>query len=203
MLVVQAVFGVFHHFELAHQLNRRNHLLRIYSTWPWARLKREGLPRELVRTHALLHTAGYLLRQTPLYTPAVDARLSDWTSHGFDAWLRRRIEPCDALIAISGAGQTTGPLVQARGGKFICDRGSTHQRYQNEVLAEEYKRWKIPGGDAPASIVRREEALYAMADAITVPSSVAQRSFVAMGVAPEKLHVIPYGVRLDRFSPAA
>jgi glycosyltransferase involved in cell wall biosynthesis len=203
MRVTQAVFGVFHHFELAHQLNRRNHLLRIYSTWPWARLKREGLPRELVRTHALLHTTGYLLRQTPLYTPAVNARLSDWTSHSFDSWLRRHVEPCDALIAISGAGLTTGPLVQARGGKFICDRGSTHQRHQDQVVAEEYRRWKVPCGDAPTGIARREEAIYAMADAITVPSSVAQQSFVAMGVAPEKLHVIPYGVRLDRFSPAA
>ena len=50
MEVIQAVFGVFHHFELAHQLERRGHLKRIYSTWPWARLKREGLSRELVRT---------------------------------------------------------------------------------------------------------------------------------------------------------
>jgi hypothetical protein len=132
MQVIQAVYGVFHHFELAHQLHTRHHLRRIYSTWPWARLKREGLPRELVRTFPPVHTADTLLRRTRFYTPALDARLNQWNSLSFDAWTRRVVEPCDAFIAISGAGLTTGPKVQAAGGKFICDRGSTHQRFQDQ-----------------------------------------------------------------------
>ena len=201
MRIVQAVFGVFHHFELAHQLHARHHLRRIYSTWPWARLKREGLPRELVRTFPLVHTADYLLRRTPLYSAALDARFNQWNSDSFDRWLRTKIEPCDALIAISGAGLTAGPKVQADGGKFICDRGSTHQRIQDEVLAEEHRRWNVPFREPAAHIVRREEGIYAIADAITVGSNVARRSFLAQGIAPEKVHVIPYGVRLDKFAP--
>jgi glycosyltransferase involved in cell wall biosynthesis len=51
--------------------------------------------------------------------------------------------------------------------------------------------------------VAREEAEYAQADAITVPSGFALRSFVEMGVPQEKLHRIPYGVRLDRFQRVA
>ena len=47
----------------------------------------------------------------------------------------------------------------------------------------------------------REENIYAVADAITVPSSAARRSFLSMGVPAEKVHVIPYGVRLEQFSP--
>jgi glycosyltransferase involved in cell wall biosynthesis len=201
MEVIQAVFGVFHHFELAHQLHRRGHLRRIYSTWPWARLKREGIPRELVRTFPLVHTADYLLRRTPLYSAALDGRFNEANSLTFDAWMRLTIERCDALIAISGAGLTTGPRVQAMGAKFICDRGSTHQRFQNEVLAEEHRRWKVPYIEPPDHILRREEAIYTAADAITVPSSAARRSFEQMGISPAKLHVIPYGVRLDKFRP--
>ena len=202
MQIVQAVFGVFHHFELAHQLHRRNHLRRIYSTWPWARLKREGLPRTLVRTFPPVHTADYLLRRTRFYSPAIDARFNEWNSDSFDGWLRRRIEPCDALIAISGAGLTAGPLVQSRGGKFICDRGSTHQRFQDEVLAEEYRRRQLRYTPPPVHILRREERIYAAADAITVPSTIARQSFIQMGVDAGKVHVIPYGVRLDKFIPA-
>ena len=202
MQVIQAVYGVFHHFELAHQLHRRNHLRRIYSTWPWARLKREGLPHELVRTFPLVHTADYLLRRSHFYSAAIDARFNEWNSLSFDAWTRRVIEPCDAFIAISGAGQTTGPKVQGAGGKFICDRGSTHQRFQDEVLAEEYRRWKVPYTQPAAHILRREEAIYAIADAITVPSTVARRSFLAKGLSAEKVHAIPYGVRLDKFAPS-
>lgn len=201
MQVIQAVYGVFHHFELAHQLHQRGHLRRIYSTWPWARLKREGIPRELVRTFPLVHTADYLLRRTPFYSASMDSRFNEANSLTFDAWTRLTIEPCDAFIAISGAGLTTGPKVQAMGAKFVCDRGSTHQRFQNEVLAEEHRRWQVPYIEPPAHIVRREEAIYAIADAITVPSTAARRSFEQMGVSPSKLHVIPYGVRLDRFTP--
>ena len=200
MQIVQAVYGVFHHFELAHQLHRRGHLRRIYSTWPWARLKREGLPRELVRTFPLIHTTDYLLRRTPLYSPWVDSRFNEWNSLVFDAWLRKNLEPCDALIAISGAGQTAGPQFQAAGGKFICDRGSTHQRFQDQVMADEYARWHIPHPPPPAHILAREEAIYAAADAITVPSAVARHSFLQMGTPPEKVRIIPYGVRLDRFA---
>ena len=201
MQIVQAVYGVFHHFELAHQLHARGHLRRIYSTWPWARLKREGLPRDLVRTFPYIHTADYLLRRTPLYSAWLDSHFNEWNSLAFDAWLSHNLEPCDALIAISGAGQTAGPKFQAAGGKFICDRGSTHQRFQDQVLADEYARWNIPFPTPPAHIVAREEAIYATADAITIGSNSAFRSFVEMGVQPEKLHVIPYGVRLDRFAP--
>lgn len=201
MQIVQAVFGVFHHFELAHQLHARKHLRRIYSTWPWARLKRDGLPRELVSTFPLVHTADYLLRRTPLYSAALDARFNQWNSDSFDRWLRAKIDPCDAFIAISGAGLTAGPKVQAAGGKFICDRGSTHQRFQDAVLAEEHRRWNVPYITPAAHIVRREEAIYAIADAITVPSNVARRSFLAQGIEAEKVHVIPYGVRLDKFTP--
>jgi glycosyltransferase involved in cell wall biosynthesis len=202
MQITQAVFGVYHHFELAHQLQRRNHLRRIYSTWPWARLRREGLPRQFVRTFPPVHTLDTLLRGTPLYSSALSGCFNQWVSDSFDVWLCSNIEPCDALIAISGAGLTNGPLVQSRGGKFICDRGSTHQRFQDGVMAAEYLRWGLPYSAPPAHILRREEAIYALADAITVPSHVALRSFLAHGVPAEKLHVIPYGVRLDKFTPA-
>src|ERR1700686_665899 len=101
MRIVQAVFGVFHHFELAHQLHRRGHLQRIYSTWPWARLQREGLPRELVGTFPLLHTTEYLLGRSRAVSPAVLSRLASWNTHSFDRWTALHLPPCDAFIAIS------------------------------------------------------------------------------------------------------
>jgi glycosyltransferase involved in cell wall biosynthesis len=199
MRIVQAVFGVFHHFELAHQLHRRGHLRKIYSTWPWARLKREGLPHALVGTFPLLHTTDYLLGRTRFYPRALSIAINRINALAFDEYTRRVIPPCDAFIGISGSGLLTGQLVQRRGGKFVCDRGSTHQRFQDDANRQEYQRWNVPLPLPAPHIVAREEAIYAAADAITVPSSVARRSYLRMGIAPEKVHVIPYGVRLDRF----
>jgi alpha-maltose-1-phosphate synthase len=200
MKVTQAVFGVFHHFELAHQLHLRGHLQKIYSTWPWARLKREGLPRALVASFPLVHTTDYLLNRTGLHSQRLSSRMNAWTALSFDRWTNSRIAPCDAFIAISGAGLLTGRKVQSHGGIFICDRGSTHQRFQEKVVADEHSRWNLPPPLSKPHITIREEEIYATADAITVPSTVASRSFLQMGLAPEKVHVIPYGVRLDQFT---
>jgi starch synthase len=200
MQIVQAVFGVFHHFELARELERRGHLEVIYSTWPWARLKREGLDHAKVKTFPWLHTSEMLLLRSQLNSRWLRDQIGYANALAFDEWTLRRIPPCDAFVAISGAGLKTGRLVQQRGGKFICDRGSSHQRYQEQLVADEYRRW---GVDLPISDIRdtlREEQIYEAADAITVPSRFAARSFIESGIPAEKLRVIPYGVRLERFT---
>ena len=205
MRIVQTVFGVFHHFALARELDRRGHLQRLYSTWPWARLRREGLPHDLVETFPALHMGELLASRAGLDRLA--AHLGVANALAFDRWtlsrLQRFPQPPDALIGISGSSLASGQWLQQHGGIFVCDRGSTHQRFQQDILSEEYALW---GVDRPISDPRdtvREEAIYAQADAITVPSSIALRSFLQMGVPPAKLHLIPYGVQIDAFHPTA
>jgi alpha-maltose-1-phosphate synthase len=205
MRVAQAVFGVFHHFELARQLEERGHLDRVYSTWPWARLKREGLPHSRVETYPWIHLPDYLLSRYGLMPRWLSNNLGVQTTLTFDRWTDRQLDrhPVDALIAISGAGLQTGRHLQQRGGVYICDRGSSHQRYQAEINREECKRWNLALEMSDERDTRREEEIYATADAITIPSTYARRSFEQMGVPAEKLHVIPYGVRLERFAKVA
>jgi glycosyltransferase involved in cell wall biosynthesis len=205
--VSQAVFGVFHHFELAHQLRRYNYLQTVYSTYPWRRLQREKLPHTYVETFPWIHGPLAGLARFGLYPSPWTEHLDYWNALAFDRWMTRRIArssaPCDALIAISGAGLRAGAVVQARGGKYICDRGSTHARYQWKLLSEEHQRWGAPLDIYDPRDTEREEQQYAQADSIVVPSSFAARSFVEEGIPAEKLRVIPYGVRLDAFQSAA
>jgi starch synthase len=207
--ISQTVFGVFHHFELAREMELRGHLERVYSTWPWARLKREGLAHERVETYPWIHVLEYAAGRSPVPVPWLTDELGYRNALSFDRWTLRKMQKrarqsgrVDALIGLAGSGLSTGRWLQSEGGKFICDRGSTHQRYQEQVVSEEYRRW---GVNIPVSDIRdtlREEEIYAMADAITVPSHFAERSFVEMGVPAEKIKVIPYGVRLEAFQPA-
>jgi alpha-maltose-1-phosphate synthase len=203
MRVSQGVFGVFHHFELARELDRRGHLDTVYSTWPWARLKREGLPHSKVASFPWLHLPETLLSRTGLMPQWLFDQLSYQNALRFDDWTNRRMGAVDAFIGISGAGLKTGRTLQQRGGVFLCDRGSSHQRYQEAILTDEFRRWGLEPPITDPRVVIREEAIYEAADAITVPSSFSRRSFLEMGVAPEKLHVIPYGVRLEAFSKVA
>ncbi len=199
MQIVQATFGVFHQFELANQLLQRGHLRKIYSTWPWLRLKREGVPRQYVGTFPWVQTPDYLLDRYRWYPAPISLWMKRVNPIAFDYWTRMVVPECDAFIGIAGAGPMTGAKVKQRGGKFVCDRGSTHKRFQEEIIAEEFARWGVPFTPEAPHIVVREEEMYATADRITVPSTVAQRSFIAMGVPKEKVEVIPYGVRLEKF----
>jgi alpha-maltose-1-phosphate synthase len=205
MRIVQTVFGVFHHFELARQLHRRGHLQRIYSTWPWMRLKREGMPRELIETFPWIHTSETLMQRFGISHPWSLDQMSYANTLTFDSWTSRRLrripasDAPDVLIGISGSSLKAGRELQARGGRFICDRGSSHQRFQEIIVSEEYRRWNVTRRVSDPRDTLREEQIYAIADAITVPSSFAARSFLQMGVPSSKVHVIPYGVRLEQF----
>jgi alpha-maltose-1-phosphate synthase len=121
----------------------------------------------------------------------------------FDSWVASRIETCDAFVALSGSGLKTGGVVQSRGGKYICDRGSSHIRFQNTIVNEEYARWGFTTEACDPRIIAREEAEYARADAITVPSEFARSTFLETGLPAAKVHKIPYGVRLERFRRTA
>ena len=205
MRIVQTVFGVFHHFALARELDRRGHLQRLYSTWPWARLKREGLPHSLIQTYPWFHMAE--LAASRAHLPSLADRLGYANALAFDRWTMRRLQqlpqPPDALIAISGSSLLTGQWLQQHGGVFICDRGSTHQRFQQDILSQEFALWGVSRPVSDPRDTAREEAIYAQADAITVPSSIALRSFLQMGVPAAKLHLIPYGVQLRDFHPTS
>ena len=210
MQIVQTVFGVFHHFELARELEHRGHLRRVYSTWPWARLKREGLTHDRVETFPWLHVPEYLAARAPVDLTWLRDPLGYANAVAFDRWTEHRLvreqktqSKIDALIGISGSSLRAGALIQRNGGVFICDRGSTHQRYQEQLLAGEFRRWGVHTPPSDPRDTRREEAIYAACDAITVPSTMAARSFADMGVPPGKVHVIPYGVRLENFRPTA
>lgn len=197
--VVQAVSGAFHHFDLARELDQRGDLKCIYSTFPWRRLQREGVPRNKVRTFPWIHTLQFVLAGRGLIPARLNQHLTWARVHSFDAWITRTLPRCDAFIAISGSGLRAGRKAQAMGARYFCDRGSSHIRYQDRIVSEEFGIWGVKRVPVDPRAIAREEAEYEQADAITIPSEFARRSFVEMGVPAEKLHRIPYGVRLDRF----
>lgn len=199
--VVQTVFGRFHHFDLARQLHRHGCLETIFTGYPRFKVKAERLPSERIRTFPWL--LGPLMAKWRLgfQNRVLDRELSWWVAQTLDGHVARNLPECDVFVAISGSGLKTGLQAQSRGARYLCDRGSSHVRFSEMILREEFQRWgcDFPGIDPRA--VRKEELEYAAADAITIPSEFCRRSFLAHGVPSEKLRVIPYGVDLGRFAP--
>lgn len=197
--VVQSTWGTFHHLDLAVQLHRQDMLEIVFSSFPRWKLRRWGLPDEKVRSTTWLHAA--LVAKWKLLGPTewLDRGVSRLLIKMHSRYLVRHIPYCDVLVALSGSGLEAGRLVQSRGGKYVCDRGSSHIRYSAQILREEFERWgQTYQGSDPQDMAREEEE-YATADAIVVPSEFARRSFVEMGVPAAKVRQIPLGVDLGRF----
>ena len=202
MKVVLSTPAKFHTFDLARQLHCRGMLKAIYTGYPRYKLKREDLPASLVHSLPLFSISYHVfarLTRNELWVGALG-----WFLHYLqDIYMRAVLPACDVYVGLSGTGLLTGRKVQRGGGVYICDRGSAHIRYQDEILQEEFARYGWPYVPINPLTVAREEAEYASADLITVPSTFAKQSFIQMGVPEEKLRLVPYGVDLSRFAKVA
>ena len=204
MKVTQISIGRFHHFHLARQMEKHGLLDRLWTGYPRFKLRDEvGIPPEKISSFPFLHTISMGWSRIPLLGRSTRAhREIVWWAHDtLDRRVARTLRGSPVLIALSGQGEQSGRRAQALGGWHICDRGSSHIRYQDGVLRDEHVRWKLPYIGVDPRTIRKEEAEYEGADLITVPSGFAERSFLEMGVPREKLRRIPYGSRLERFQP--
>ena len=200
MRVVLSTIGKFHTFDLARQMHQRGALTAIFSGYPWFKLKNHDLPRLKVRTFPYIHGphmlfASYLTRSRSMW---------EWQDKvWFDRYTARHLPACDVFCGLSGSALRTGIKAKSQGAGYVCDRGSSHIRFQDRILREEYQRQCIPFSGIDPRVIACEEAEYKAADLITVPSTFALDSFVACGVSRHKLRQVPYGVDLSAFYPCA
>jgi glycosyltransferase involved in cell wall biosynthesis len=179
-------------------------LAAIFTGYPRWKLREENLPQDRIKTFPWLRTLimgkGRLGPiSTWLDSTWLDRELNWLAALSLDAYAAAALPACDVFIGLSGGGLKTGRLVQSRGGRYICDRGSTHIRFTAKILDDEFKRWGQVFPEIDPRAVAREEMEYSAADAITVPSNFCLRSFVEMGLPRQKMRQIPYGVELGFF----
>jgi glycosyltransferase involved in cell wall biosynthesis len=204
MNVTQICIGRFHHFHLARQLERHGMLKFIFTGYPrWKLGDESGIPKDKIRSFPWLQAPYMAKNRLGLTNPRI-IREWAWQSHEtLDRYAARRLKGTDVLIALSGGGIHAGRAIKKLGGIYICDRGSSHIRFQDEILREEYRRWGLEFSGIDPRVISKEEEEYALADRVMVPSEFVRRSFLERGVATEKIAKIPYGARLDRFRPVA
>jgi glycosyltransferase involved in cell wall biosynthesis len=200
--VTQISIGRFHHFHLARQLERFGLLDRLWTGYPKFKLKDEhGIEPSKISSFPWLHTINMGWPRLPIIGNSTRIhRELNWYAHDtLDQRAAASLRQAGVLIALSSQGERSGRRMQSLGGWHICDRGSSHIRYQNNLLREEYARWKIDYVGIDPRIIAKEEAEYEGADLISVPSRFAERSFLEMGIPAAKLRRLAYGSRRERF----
>lgn len=201
MLVTLAATGRFHFVDLANQMARLGVLSRLYTGYPRWKLPELNLPSGSLHTYPWFHSP-FMAVQRLSSTVSHATETFDWIDRlTFDSHVANHLQPCDIYTAISGCGLRSGARAKTLGARYVCDRGSTHIKYQNRILQDEYSNWDLPFTPTHPRIVEREISEYEQADLITVPSRYAKQTFIDEGIPASKLRVIPYGVDLTSFSP--
>lgn len=201
--VVVVCNGRFHHFDLARQLHRHGVLERLFTSYPAFKLRDEDLPKGRVTTFPWIMTPRMALLRWGVGPEPLERFLSRWAQESLDRYVASHLPECDVVLALSGSGLRVGQRAQQSGARFVCDRGSSHIRYQDAILREEFARWGDRFVGVDPKVMAKEEREYDSADVITVPSEFVRRSFIEMGVPADKLRKVPYGVDLRRFERAA
>ncbi len=188
MRVVISVFGRFHAFDVARQLERRGMLQRLVTSMPTFVAARWDIPparvRSLAAFEALLRVAkkaGVVERWPALGLPG---RVAD----AYDRAVALGLEGgADVVEAWSQSALHTLRRAKRRGAAAFLKRGSAHIETQRDLLREEADRWGIPYHGPSQATIDRELAEYDAADRVVVGSEFIRQTFLARGFPAERL----------------
>lgn len=201
--VVNSVLGKFHYFHLARYLNSIGMLERIFSAYPEWKLREQGIPSEKLSTFPPFWLLDRAYSRYGPRIPFLNWRMQRLSWKSFDNHVAAKIPECDVFIGGPGSSLKTGSLVQRRGGKYIFDHVSSHIRFRDRIMAEEFKIWGQECLLYDPLYTAQQQREYEKSDLIAVPSEFVRRSFISEGVDEKKVVKIPYGADLSRFSKVA
>jgi glycosyltransferase involved in cell wall biosynthesis len=203
MRVALSTPGKFHTFDLARELHLRGALAALFTGYPSFKLKNENVPKELMHTFPWLQGPYMAFPWKQQLPNSINRQWEHLAAISFANWVANKLPACDIYVGLSGSSLPAGKRARQQGARYVCDRGSAHIREQDQLLRDEHAMWNMPFSGVDSRTIEREEAEYAEADCITVPSNFVMQSFIKRGISPENLRLLPYGVNLSRFQPVA
>jgi glycosyltransferase involved in cell wall biosynthesis len=198
-IVVQ---GRFHAFDLSLALLRRGHDVTVFTNYPKWAVKRFGFPAENVRSfwlHGVTTRIASKLQNRKLI-PDCEERLHTMFGRGVASELVK--EHWDVVHPWSGVAEEILQALEGKPTLRVLMRGSAHISTQAELLEQEENRTGSQQDRPSPWIISREKREYKMADKIVALSSFARESFIANGLSPEKVSLLPLGASLEMFRPS-
>lgn len=200
MKVNISVGGKFHAFCLAEQLNKRSYLKKIFTSYPYFKLKQEGLPREKIVSLPLKEIIGYAVGNITYLQKFTE--IGYYVSSLFDRQVSEIIDDCDIFTGWSGFSLfTIRKIRKSFAAKTIVERGSAHIEFSRDILLKEQERLGLEIELPSPHMIEKELEEYKQADYISVLSTFSKQTFLDKGFPPEKILMNPLGVDIETFSP--
>lgn len=166
-----------------------------------------GIAGVEVLGHPLLELAYVATARAVPTKPHLTSQVMHWRNRQFDAAVARRIRRERPAAVIGHDTSTIRAIRAARkvGTVAIVNQLIGHQAIGEAILKEEaalQPLWadSLHAG-SPAWLVEQCLAESLEADHILAPSDYVRRTLLDIGVQPDRIHLLPFGVRLDRFRP--
>jgi glycosyltransferase involved in cell wall biosynthesis len=201
MKVAVSVFGRFHAFNLAQQLQDKGYLHNLISTYPSFLASKYGVRSDLFRSAWYVEMMSRVWQRVPAQIKG-DRNLQLYFLEQFDRSVVNLLSPgFDLFVGWSGACFWSFRRAKELGAATVVERGSSHMEYQKNILKEEYERWGLKFTATHPGVYDRELQSYSEADRIAIPSLYVKRTFIERGIPASKLIHVPYGTSLQEFYP--
>lgn len=184
-------FGKFHSLDLARELINQNINVKIYSAYPYFIAKKYGIGKSSYKSFSILYI------------------LSRLTNNYLDFFLKKLF--CLLIKFFSLKHQTffivwsdlpnsfiTFLKTKFNNSKLILERGSSHIKFQNDILSSEYSALGLNFAISK-NIIINEIKNYDKSDYISIPSNFSLETFLNEKIDRSKLLVNPYGADLSKF----
>jgi glycosyltransferase involved in cell wall biosynthesis len=198
MKVSVSIFGRFHFFDLARQLNQKNLLHQLITTYPKFKAKEWGIASKQTISLIILELLRRVISKTKFFN-IINPVLKQ--IYGYLSF-KLMDKDIDVFIFFAGNGfnYTLMKKLQSRGVICIVDEGSAHILSQRRLLEEEYKQLGLEYKNKQSKRLLDETLLeYNSSDYIVVPSLFVKSTFIEQGINNDKILVNPYGVDLSQF----
>ena len=194
------VGGKFHAFNLAKQINDKHYLKQIVTSYPKSYLKKYSIRKDQIQSIILKEILLKFCNKINFLNNIFDYNYI--LCQYFDNKASNCIDYDNVDILVGWSGFSKKCFIKAQ--KYNCikilERGSSHIKYQKEILLNEYNNLGIKPNVPSQKMIEKEMDEYNLADFICVPSEYVKESFIKYGIAEDKIIKIPYGVDLEEFT---
>lgn len=201
MKVTIVVGGKFHAFDLAEQLEKKSHLLNLITSYPkWKICKFYNIEKKKIKSVVLKEIIERIIIKLKLsnYLNFIFFYLNKY----FEYFASKKVDYKNSDILVGWSGFSHKAFQKSKNYNIIkiLERGSSHIKYQTEILLEEYKKFNLKYKINP-NLIKQELIEYDLADFISIPSEFVKKSFLQNRIEEKKIILIPYGVNLNNFYP--
>jgi len=203
MKITILVGGRFHAFDLAYQLEKKGHLLNLITSYPkWKVSKFINIDKKKIKTVILKEIIERIIIKLKLINYL--AIFSVYLNKYFEYFASKKVNYKNTDILIGWSGFSCKTFQKSKNYNLIkiLERGSSHIKFQSDILLEEHKKFNIKY-KINDNEINQEIKEYNLADYISIPSTFVKKTFLLKGFDEKKLILTPYGVDLNNFYPKA